>query len=282
MRYVDIYREDTASGSGFALVVQDCIQIENANVTRKSTAKSFTMADGTLCLYPSEKDSAEFTLSLECSGSQASKISAAVRLGELYFAGMRVGSTASLSPADSSYLHNSTFSAFTGHFPENSSIQVKEIEAAADLYSVQIPMKLQLSSSGKYLLTSVPFIRADSISVLGAEENFNAYRYRKGAFCRSAVLFTSQASVSFSFNMAQSVLDNFDIFAKLGKEAVTVQLWSNTGTEGYESMIAGNNSCTASLSDGRNDFVFRIWAQQFHKDFVLKFTVWKNPEVISS
>ena len=272
MRYVDIYREDTASDSGFALVVQDCIQIENANVTRKSTAKSFTMADGTLCLYPSEKDSAEFTLSLECSGSQASKISAAVRLGELYFAGMRVGSTASLSPADSSYLHNSTFSAFTGHFPENSSIQVKEIEAAADLYSVQIPMKLQLSSSGEYLLTSVPFIRADSISVLGAEESFSAYRYRKGAFCRSIVLFTSESQMPFSFAMETDVLTR-GVSAKLEKGTNTVYLWENPAAE---------NTCTVSLSDGRNDFAFRIWTQQFHKAFVLKFTVWKNPEEISS
>ena len=223
MRYVDIYREDTASDSGFALVAQDCIQIENANVTRKSTAKSFTMADGSLCLYPAENDSAEFTLYLECSGSQVSAISAAVRLGELYFAGMRVGSTASLSPADSGYLHNSTFSAFTGYLPENSSIQVKEIEAAADLYTVQIPMKLRLNSSGQYLLNSILFIRASGFSILGAEESFSAYRYRKGSFCRSAVLFTSESSMPFSFALEAEILA-MGVSAKLEKGANTVYL----------------------------------------------------------
>jgi len=269
LRYVDIYRAD--ADSGFALVAQDCIQIEKTDVSRKSNAKTFTMADGSICLYPSEKDSAEFTLYLECSGSQVSAISAAVRLGELYFAGMRVGSTASATSTDKNYLSRSIFDAFTGYLPENYNIQVKEIEAAADLYTVQIPMKLRLNSSGQYLLNSMPFIRTNGFSILGAAESFSAYRYRKGAFCRSAVLFTSESSMPFSFAMEAEILA-LGVSAKLEKGTNTFSLWENPDFENFN---------TAALSDGRNDFTFRIWTEQHHKQFVLKFTVWKNPEVIS-
>ena len=275
LRYVDIYRAD--ADSGFALVAQDCIQIEKTDVSRKSNAKSFTMADGSLCLYPSVNDSAEFTLYLECSGSQVSEISAAVRFGELYFAGMRVGSTASATPTDKNYLNRDgyTFDVFTGYIPENYNIQVKEIEAAADLYTVQIPMKLQLNSSGHYHLTenvnNTPIVGITGFKIFGADESFLAYTYRKGAFCRDAVLFTSGASMPFSFSMWDRIYGT-DASAKLEINGNIVCSWNEMTAE---------NQGTVTLENGRNDFTFSIQKGTAYKKFILKFTVWKNPEVIS-
>ncbi len=270
MRIVDVYRSD--ADSGFALVAQDCIQIEHADVSRKSSAKSFTMADGSFCLYPAEMDSAEFTLNLECSGSQVSAISAAVRLGELYFAGMRVSSAASVTPTDcNNYLNGRTFNAFTGYLPETSNIQVKEIEAAADLYTLHIPMKLRLNSSGNYFLHSMPLVRTSGFSVLGTTESFAAYSYRKGVFCRKHVIFTNESQMSFSFSMTEEILGD-DASAKLEKNSVTAYFWET---------MSFQNDCTVTLQNGRNDFIFSIQKGTAHKKFVLTFTVWKNPEVVS-
>lgn len=140
MRKINIYRE--VSGS-LVLVSADLIQIENADISRTPGGRSFTMADGSVTFYPAENDTADFTLIIECSGSQADAVASAVRFGKLYFSGMRVAGTA----ADSSHV-------FTGFITEQSAVKIQEISSAADLYNLRIPMKLLLSD-GNYVLSEV-------------------------------------------------------------------------------------------------------------------------------
>ena len=140
MRKINIYRDDSGTP---ALVASGLIQIETASVSRTPTGRSFIMADGSITFYPAENDIADFTLILECSAAQAEAVASAVRLGKLYFSGMRAGGTA----ADASH-------AFTGFITEQSAVSIQEISSAADIYNLRIPMKLQLSG-GQYVLTEV-------------------------------------------------------------------------------------------------------------------------------
>jgi len=138
MRKINIYRDNSGTPE---LVASNLIQIEDASVTRTPNGRSFIMADGSVTFYPSANDIADFTLILECNSTQAEAVASAVRLGKLYFSGMRAGG----STADASH-------AFTGFITEQSAVRIQEISSAADMYQLRIPMKL-LVSNGSYVIT---------------------------------------------------------------------------------------------------------------------------------
>ena len=140
MRKVNVYYD---ANNGLTLAAADLIQIEDASVSRTPSGRSFVMADGSVTFYPAENDIADFTLILECNGTQAERVAAAVRYGKLYFSGMRTGSTA----ADEEHV-------FTGFITEQSSVSIQEVSSAADVYNLRIPMKL-LVSGGHYVLKEV-------------------------------------------------------------------------------------------------------------------------------
>ncbi|MBR1554488.1 MAG: hypothetical protein IJ644_03720 [Oscillospiraceae bacterium] len=140
MRKVNVYYD---ANNGLTLAAADLIQIEDASVSRTPSGRSFVMADGSVTFYPAENDIADFTLILECNGTQAERVAAAVRYGKLYFSGMRAGGTA----ADEEHV-------FTGFITEQSSVSIQEISSAADVYNLRIPMKL-LVSGGHYVLKEV-------------------------------------------------------------------------------------------------------------------------------
>ncbi|MBR1528749.1 MAG: hypothetical protein IJ642_05560 [Oscillospiraceae bacterium] len=264
MRIVDIYYLDANQNPVF--LTGDCIQTDHADVSRKSNAKSYTMADGSLTLYPAQNDSAEFTLYLECKSAQAEAISSAVRHGQLLFAGMRTAGKTSDTPTDHHYLETAVHPAFIGLLPETSSIKIKEIEACADLFGVQIPMNLVLSA-GNYYMQNLPVIKIDSLSLAGNAENFSGYTYQKsGWFCRNQILHTNSDLLSVSFAYSGSVPN---LSASLKKSGVTVQNWNSVETE---------NSCSASLDVGLNQFALLLSAPAY-KPLGFRFSIWRNPAV---
>lgn len=196
MRYIDIYRKTSGH---FQLVAHDCIQTDNADVTRKAVLKSFTMADGSTMLYTSGNDSAEMSLCLECNESQIQAISEALHTGELYFTGMRAGGHFLPSPADNGYFPkylSEDVPAYVGVLTENSSVRILETAAHADLFGLQIPLKLE-TSGGKLIEEHIPtagLLPTGGISIGGTEIDYSDYRYHKGAFIRKSLIFTEKSS----------------------------------------------------------------------------------------
>lgn len=194
MRYIDIYKQ---AGNDFVLVAQDCIQTESADLTRKAVLKSFSMADGSTVLYTSGNDSAEMTLSLECNQAQIQAISEALHVGELYFAGMRAGAHALPTPTENGYfpqyLENSV-PAYIGILTENSSVKILETAAHADLFALQIPLKLE-TSGGQFRTELIDSCYMEGFSIAGTVQNFQNYRYHKGDFIRKSVIFTNRSQI---------------------------------------------------------------------------------------
>lgn len=264
MRIVDIYYIDANQNPVF--LTGDCIQTDTTDVSRKSNAKSYTMSDGSLCIYPVENDSAEFTLCLECKSVQVEAISSAVRQGQLLFAGMHVGGKKSDTPTDRNYLETAVHPAFVGLFPENSSIKIREIEACADMFSVQISMNLLLAA-GNYQMQNLPVIHLDSIAFFENLENFSGYSYQKsGYFCKNQVLRTNSNTLPMSFTYSGNVPN---LSASLKKSGVTVQSWNPVEAE---------NSCSVSLDVGLNQFTLLLNAPAY-KSLGFRFSVWKNPAI---
>lgn len=84
-RFVDIYRPDPSYG--LTPVATGLQQIGLPSVQCVPTAKLYTMADGTLCVYPSAAQE-KMTIDLECTQSSARAIQqSAVTYGALVFAG---------------------------------------------------------------------------------------------------------------------------------------------------------------------------------------------------
>jgi len=264
LRIVDIYYLDANQNPVF--LTGDCIQTDNTDVSRKSNAKSYTMADGSLMLYPAQNDSAEFTLCLECKSVQVEAISSAVRQGQLLFAGMHVGGKKSDTPTDRNYLETAIHPAFIGLLPENSNVKIKEIEACVDLFSVQIPMNLVLSA-GNYRMQNLTVIKIDSLEFFENSENFSSYAYQKsGYFCRNQMLHTNSDTLPMSFTYSGNVPN---LSASLKKSGVTVQSWNPVETE---------NSCSAALDVGLNQFTLLLSAPAY-KSLGFRFSVWRNPAV---
>lgn len=202
MRYIDIYKK---SGNDFVLVAQDCIQTENADLTRKAVLKSFPMADGSTVLYTSGNDSAEMTLSLECGQTQIQAISEALHAGELYFTGMRAGANALPTPTENgyfpTYLENSV-PAFIGILTENSSVRILETAAHADLFALQIPLKLATSggqfqtenipTAGIYDTGGISLHKSDGQTDTSIVFNYSDFQYHKGVFIRKSVIFSEK------------------------------------------------------------------------------------------
>ncbi|MBR0483935.1 MAG: hypothetical protein IJJ69_04045 [Oscillospiraceae bacterium] len=267
MRYIDVYREYD-SDSGFLLVTKDCIQTDKADISRQPNAKSFTMADGSFCLYPSAMDSAAMTLSLECSGSQANALASAVRFGRLYFAGMRAGGLTSHSPTDANYFSQINDNAFVGYLTENATVRILEIEAAADLFSVRIPLKLLLDSYGKPKLQTVPVLKISSLSLFGTAENFSGYAYKKGIFYRKNVIFTSETEAEIAFSYSGSVSG---LKAAVFKNQQTFLNWD---------VSSGKYSGTLPLTVGENCFTFQLYtANSYYKHAYFQFVIYRNPSI---
>lgn len=267
MRYIDVYREYD-SASGFLLVTQDCIQTDKADISRRPNAKSFTMADGSLCLYPSAMDSAEMTLLLECSGNQANALASAVRFGRLYFAGMRAGGRTSRTPTDANYFSQTYYDAFVGYLTENTTVQIREIEAAADLFSVQIPLKLLLDDYGRPQLRTVPVLKISSLSLLGMAENFSGYAYRNGIFHRKNIIFTNESEAGIAFSYSGSVSG---LKAAVFKKQQTFLNWDVSG---------GDYSGILPLTVGENNFTLQLYtANSYYKHAYFQFVIYRNPGI---
>ena len=87
------------------------------------------MADGSLCVYTSEKNFAEMEFVLECTQEQLQEIEKAVHFGELFFTGMRAGSFSAEKPQ--------AFGAWINGNTESERVSLH-------LWKVTIPLTIQL------------------------------------------------------------------------------------------------------------------------------------------
>ena len=262
MRYIDIYKK---VGNDFILVAQDCIQIENADLTKKAVLKSFQMADGSQAIYTSGNDSAEMALNLECSAVQTNAISEALHAGELYFTGMRAGAKPLPTPTENGYfpeyLENSV-PAFIGCLTENSSVQILEKASHADFFALQIPLKLA-TSGGQLRTELIPtagLLENGGITIGGTGINFSDYRYHKGSFIRKSVIFSSSAS--------------FFVGIWGNKETCSYTLLQNDGIRGWDDSH-GDLRAECGLVSGLNEFILKI-SETNLKSVIFKFYVYRQ------
>lgn len=263
MRYIDIYRKVSDE---FVLVAQDCIQTEHADMTKKAVLKSFTMADGSTTLYTSGNDSAEMTLNLECSAVQAEAISEALHAGELYFTGMRSGAKPLPTPTDNGYFPtylSEDVPAFVGVLTENSSVRILETAAHADLFGLQIPLKLE-TSGGKLVEKLIPtagLLSTGGISIGGTSIDFSDYRYYKGSFIRKSVIFSSNAS--------------FFVGIWGNKSSCSYLLKQNGGLRGWDTS-QGDLRAECQLVFGLNLFEIEIRQGENLKPVIFQFSVYRQ------
>ncbi len=266
MRYIDIYKADVESGSGYALVTQDCIQTTSADLVRKPNAKTFTMADGSLCIYTAENDSAETVLNLEVTETQAQIISDHTRQGHLYFSGMRAGADALPTPTDPNYFSVQK-KLFEGCLTENTSVRIQQIYP--DLFSLQIPLKMAVSD-GSLKKIAFPVIQIDTLSLSGNTEDFSDYTYKNGSFCRKNVIFTSESEMQIGFAYSGTIAG---LKAAVFKNQQNFLNWDSVEAE---------NSGTLPLSAGSNHFLFQIYTENSaYKSLSFQFLIYRQPEVIS-
>ena len=262
MRYIDVYRTYSSS-PGVYLIAQDCIQTGSADIVRKPNAKSFIMADGSFCVYTADNDAVEMTLSLECTELQARAVAGGIRQGFLYFAGMRAGTYTTPTPSDSDYF-SARKTAFTGYLTENASVRIQQI--SSDLFSMQIPLKLKVSS-GNIFYSDIPVIQIAGLSILGTEENLSSgYVYQKDSFRRKRIIFTDADTAAFHFSYTNGISG---VSATVIKNGNNILNWNTVSEE---------NTGELPLSVGKNEFIFRVDPpNSAYKRLIFRFTVYRQP-----
>lgn len=123
MRAVTIY-----TNNGATLVGNAYRQLAGVKLNRAPVIKSYTMADGSPCIYTAAKDKATVTIELECSQAAARALASYAHNAEFTFQGLNVIGNASTSTALHCYL--------TG------GIGVELISEAADLCKVSVPVQI--------------------------------------------------------------------------------------------------------------------------------------------
>ena len=245
MRYIDIYRKVS---DNFILVAQDCIQTENADLTRKAVLKSFTMADGSTTLYTSGNDSAEMNLSLECSQAQIQAISEALHAGELYFTGMRAGAHPLPTPTDNDYFPaylSENIPAFVGILTEDASVQILETAAHVDLFALKIPLKLE-TSGGQFKTELIPtagLLETGGINFDNRSLHYSDFCYDKGKFILKFMLFANS--------------DSFFVGIWGDKEDCSYQLYQNGDVKEWDDS-QGDLQAECTLVSGLNTFEIKI------------------------
>ncbi len=185
MRIVDVYRD---CGSYRSPIAIDCIQYGEIRLSRTPITKMYTMADGSPCMYTAACDTAEMTVQLECGCENAALLAQHARLGKLVFAGLSwgVNSAPTLPPV------TGVVGYITG------AVQVQPRSVKADLYTVSIPVQLEVNADGTYKTLSVPAVKADLVLDRQPEILHSAgYRYEVGSrFVRRQVITTGAASIA--------------------------------------------------------------------------------------
>lgn len=283
MRIIDVYRKNSASDSGFSLVAQDLIQVGSADVSRKMNGKSFTMADGSLTFYRAENDAVQMSLEFECTAEQAKNLSEAVRYGQLFFAGMRAGVHTSKTPTDAVYLEwgIEEMNAFSCYLTENTTVNVQEISAKSDIYTVRIsPLRIEISE-GVPELYEIPAIRLYDFLLDGNREQVTPsrnYTYKNGIFYRNQVIFTDSENFSVSFKADAEPKENAEI------QPVLKAVIQKNGSEvlNWDSVLSAEFSTgELALSDGDNTFDLILFTEnKYYKRLCFRFSVWKQPAKI--
>lgn len=185
MRIVDIYRQN---GSHLEVVTTDCIQIGTPVLTRTPIVKSFTMADGSPCIYPAVRDTASMTAEFECTKTQAAAIAASVHHGRLIFAGL------------SWIVNDASKIALTGAVGYiTGGVQVVEKFAGSGIFGVTVPLQLEVKTDGSVLETSVPVVQLTDLTVCGVNISLSDCRYANGFVCRKTVFAnTENAAISYT------------------------------------------------------------------------------------
>jgi hypothetical protein len=128
MRTVTVYR---MNGSTLAQVASG-VQTGGADLDVSPTGKFFEMSDGSFSYYPVQTATHTMTLTLEMTRAAAAAIRSAVRYGELYFEGIRIGDLT--GTAGTAYR-----ACVTGAVRSNPKY------ALCDIYCVEIPLRFDVS-----------------------------------------------------------------------------------------------------------------------------------------
>ena len=268
MRIIDVYREDSNSVTGFRLIGTDYIQTGEILVSRSSNAKVFTMSDGSLMMYPVEKDKIQTTLQLECGRSQAALLENAMHYGKLLFAGMSAGTALTATPTGKNYAgarKNALAGYLTGNF------RTKQVSSG--MFAMEIVLQLENTGSAGYLIPVIMtgFGTQEGLKIQESIQNFSDFIYRKdGIFHRKQVIFTSDAQISIAFPVILSI-DAGNISGKIMHNSIVCQSWSSLAQGDYCETVQ-------QLQKGMNLFEITLFTNEYTcKPLNLQFHVYKFP-----
>lgn len=258
MRIVDIYRQN---GEHLETVAMDCIQYGNIQLSRTPITKMYIMADGSPCMYAAACDTAAMTVQLECGREKAEAIARNARLGRLIFAGLSWGVNG-LQTNDLLPPVTGAAGYITG------AVQVQPRSVRGDLYTVSIPVQLEVGTGGGFREISVPVVRLASLTVDGVEIRKQDCRYVRDAFVFPKPIVTTADTAVISYTV--------QIPEGLQEPIVTqVYIWRDG------SIIAG---CTGDIGTldvplalGENALLLRfLHGESFCKTWQTRLTIYRE------
>lgn len=269
MRIIDIYREDTASDTGFRLIEGGFIQAGENTLSRTLNAKTFTMADGSLMMYPAAKDRIQMPIGLECSGNQAALLENAVHYGKLFFAGIHAGTSKSPSQTDKNY-PSATKKAFAGYVTGT----FRENQISSDLFSIEIPCQFDFDETAAVPVIMTGFGNDSGLKIGDNIQKFSDFAFLKdGFFHRKQIIFTSNAKINLAFPVILSISTE-GIRASVSRNNTQVQSWTD---------LTQDSVCEINLDlqTGINHFQIIIEGVNAlyyaHRPMKLQFSVYKFP-----
>ncbi len=252
MRLVDIYRQNDDQ---LEVVTTDCIQTGMPVLTRTPIVKSFTMADGSPCIYPAVRDTVSMTAEFECTKTQAAAIAASVRHGRLVFAGL------SWSVND---MQIQPLTGAVGYI--TGGVQVVEKFAGSGIFSVTVPLQLEVQTDGSILEMPVPVVQLTDLTVCGTPVSLSDCRYANGFVCRKTVFAnTDTAAVSYTVQIPDGLPEELatQVYIRRG-DAVMAECTGDAGTVQVP-LVSGENVLLLQVSHGTN----------FCKAWQMRFTIYR-------
>lgn len=233
------------------------LQVGDATERKQITMQQYTMADGTICVYPAQKAVARMTLELECTELQAHHLEEALCHMPLLLTGVKHGA------ADAGFYDYYIYPSGIGRlYILDGEAEIGEKYAGSGIYSVRLPLIVQTGEEGTRMCRT-PDIRL-YFDGSDTPETSSAYTYvpktrvhdygrnivPSGLFVRKEVYYT--ASDTFTMKFMPSALYPYTLNNVLYQENTMVAHNLEPDTEQEFTLRQGENVFTFYFSNNQD------------------------------
>jgi len=229
------------------------LQVGEATARKNLTTQQYTMADGSVCVYPAQNPVTRMTLELECTERQAHHLEEALCHVPLLLTGVKYGA----EDADQTIVYPAGIGRL---YTLDGEAEIGEKYAGSGIYSVKLPLIVQTGEDGERFCDLLGIMMYFDGSLV--PEGVSAYRYSprervqnpyygvrpSGLFVRKNVYFTASDTFSFKFvKSRQSMADPINVLYQ-GDTVVKTNL--EPGTVQTFNLEPGENVFTFYFRDG--------------------------------